>query len=132
MCTFLEMLHKSVTKINNGANNSSGKTPKLGRKARFKALLLDKSFEQENPKKFSLNLLVLLFLILINIPWPDPWDPTRYGSGSTLGLDHDREPDLTLARYFFILLIQLIQGSGFRRHNYKSTLSYGSGFTTQR
>ena len=27
------------------------KTQKLGRKARFKALLLDKSFEQENPKK---------------------------------------------------------------------------------
>ena len=26
------------------------KTQKLGRKARFKALLLDKNFEQENPK----------------------------------------------------------------------------------
>ena len=29
------------------------KTQKLGRKARFKALLLDKSFEQENPKKLA-------------------------------------------------------------------------------
>ena len=29
------------------------KKQKLGRKARFKALLLDKSFEQENPKKFE-------------------------------------------------------------------------------
>ena len=29
------------------------KTQKLGRKARFKALLLDKSFEQENPKKLE-------------------------------------------------------------------------------
>ena len=29
------------------------KTQKLGRKERFKALLLDKRFEQENPKKFG-------------------------------------------------------------------------------
>ena len=29
------------------------KTQKLGRKAKFKALLLDKSFEQENPKKLE-------------------------------------------------------------------------------
>ena len=29
------------------------KVQKLGRKARFKALLLDKSFEQENPKKLE-------------------------------------------------------------------------------
>ena len=29
------------------------KTQKLGRKARFKALLLDKNFEQENPKKLE-------------------------------------------------------------------------------
>ena len=29
------------------------KTQKLGRKARFQALLLDKSFEQENPKKLE-------------------------------------------------------------------------------
>ena len=32
---------------------SEVKTQKLGRKARFKALLLDKSFEQENPKKLE-------------------------------------------------------------------------------
>ena len=44
---------KSVSRTNPGVNNSSGKTPKLGRKARFKALLLDKSFEQENPKKLE-------------------------------------------------------------------------------
>ena len=29
------------------------KNQKLGRKARFKALLLDKNFEQENPKKLE-------------------------------------------------------------------------------
>ena len=29
------------------------KTQKLGRKARFKALLLDKNFEKENPKKLE-------------------------------------------------------------------------------
>ena len=35
-------------------NAPSGvKTQKLGRKASFKALLLDKNFEQENPKKLS-------------------------------------------------------------------------------
>ena len=37
-------------------NNSSTpevKTQKLGRKARFQALLLDKNFEQENPKKLE-------------------------------------------------------------------------------
>ena len=32
---------------------SEVKTQKLGRKARFKALLLDKNFEQENPKKLE-------------------------------------------------------------------------------
>tara|TARA_B100001123_G_C15248087_1_gene1001723 strand:- start:711 stop:1208 length:498 start_codon:yes stop_codon:yes gene_type:complete len=32
---------------------SAAKTQKLGRKARFKALLLDKNFEQENPTKFE-------------------------------------------------------------------------------
>ena len=32
---------------------SEPKTQKLGRKARFKALLLDKNFEQENPKKLE-------------------------------------------------------------------------------
>ena len=45
---------KSTQKINNSENNSTSisenKTQKLGRKARFKALLLDKNFEQENPK----------------------------------------------------------------------------------
>jgi len=39
----------------NTVNNSTPevKTQKLGRKARFKALLLDKNFEQENPKKLE-------------------------------------------------------------------------------
>ena len=36
-----------------GNVKSEVKTQKLGRKARFKALLLDKSFEQENPKKLE-------------------------------------------------------------------------------
>ena len=45
---------KSVLKTNTENNNSSEtKTQKLGRKARFKALLLDKNFEQENPKKLE-------------------------------------------------------------------------------
>ena len=45
---------KSVLKTNAENNNSSEtKTQKLGRKARFKALLLDKDFEQENPKKLE-------------------------------------------------------------------------------
>ena len=34
-------------------NTPEVKTPRLGRKARFKALLLDKNFEQENPKKLE-------------------------------------------------------------------------------
>ena len=34
-------------------NTPEVKTQKLGRKARFKALLLDKNFEQENPKKLK-------------------------------------------------------------------------------
>jgi len=34
-------------------NSPETKTQKLGRKARFKALLLDKNFEQENPKKLE-------------------------------------------------------------------------------
>ena len=43
---------KSVVRANNEniSNTSENKNQKLGRKARFKALLLDKSFEQENPK----------------------------------------------------------------------------------
>ena len=48
---------KSTLKINaeNTGNiiKSEVKTQKLGRKARFRALLLDKSFEQENPKKLE-------------------------------------------------------------------------------
>ena len=45
---------KTTTKIhveNNRANEN--KKQKLGRKARFKALLLDKNFEPENPKKLE-------------------------------------------------------------------------------
>jgi GcrA cell cycle regulator len=34
-------------------NSTEVKTPRLGRKAKFRALLLDKDFEQENPKKLE-------------------------------------------------------------------------------
>ena len=48
---------KSTPKVNtvNTESNikSEVKTQKLGRKARFRALLLDKSFEQEKPKKLE-------------------------------------------------------------------------------
>ena len=45
---------KSSTKINSENNkNPELKTQKLGRKAKFKALLLDKNFEPENPKKLE-------------------------------------------------------------------------------
>ena len=45
---------KSETNANKQTNNfPKAKTQKLGRKARFKALLLDKNFEQENPKKLE-------------------------------------------------------------------------------
>jgi len=45
---------KSAPKINTESNvGPELKGQKLGRKARFKALLLDKSFEQENPKKLE-------------------------------------------------------------------------------
>ena len=45
---------KIKSKVNREHNAPSEvKTQKLGRKARFKALLLDKNFEQENPKKFE-------------------------------------------------------------------------------
>jgi|TARA_B100001179_G_scaffold200158_1_gene160508 GcrA cell cycle regulator len=45
---------KTNPKTNNTNNNPTGaKTQKLGRKAKFKALLLDKNFEQENPKKLE-------------------------------------------------------------------------------
>ena len=45
---------KPKSKINTeNSNTSEIKHQKLGRKARFKALLLDKNFEQENPKKLE-------------------------------------------------------------------------------
>ena len=44
---------KSTHKVNTENNNAPAKAQKLGRKARFKALLLDKNFEQENPKKLE-------------------------------------------------------------------------------
>ena len=45
---------KSADTTNTKKNNPVEiKTQKLGRKARFKALLLDKNFEQENPKKLE-------------------------------------------------------------------------------
>ena len=44
---------KSKLKTNIEASNDNKKTQKLGRKAKFKALLLDKNFEQENPKKLE-------------------------------------------------------------------------------
>ena len=45
---------KSTLKVNKENNvRPEAKTQKLGRKARFKALLLDKSFEPENPKKLE-------------------------------------------------------------------------------
>ena len=45
---------KPSIKVNAENNNTQGvKTQKLGRKAKFKALLLDKNFEQENPKKLE-------------------------------------------------------------------------------
>ncbi len=45
---------KSETNANKQINNfPKAKTQKLGRKARFKALLLDKNFEQENPIKLE-------------------------------------------------------------------------------
>ena len=45
---------KPSVKVNAENNNTQEfKTQKLGRKAKFKALLLDKNFEQENPKKLE-------------------------------------------------------------------------------
>ena len=46
---------RSDSNIDNKKNSDTPeiKTQKLGRKARFKALLLDKNFEQENPSKFE-------------------------------------------------------------------------------
>ena len=44
---------KSSPKTNTENNRSEVKPQKLGRKARFRALLLDKNSEQENPKKLE-------------------------------------------------------------------------------
>jgi len=45
---------KTTSKTHSKKDDSTDiKTQKLGRKARFKALLLDKNFEQENPKKLE-------------------------------------------------------------------------------
>ena len=45
---------KPSVKVNAENNNTQKfKTQKLGKKAKFKALLLDKNFEQENPKKLE-------------------------------------------------------------------------------
>ena len=45
---------KSAPKINTEKDNAlEAKNQKLGRKARFKALLLDKNFEPENPTKLE-------------------------------------------------------------------------------
>ena len=44
---------KSTHKVNTENNNPPTKAQKLGKKARFKALLLDKNFEPENPKKLE-------------------------------------------------------------------------------
>ena len=41
------------TQTKNSNKVVEAKTQKLGRKARFKALLLDKNFEQENPKQLE-------------------------------------------------------------------------------
>ena len=44
---------KTEVKVNKQASNpTENKTQKLGRRSRFKALLLDKNFEKENPIKF--------------------------------------------------------------------------------
>ena len=44
---------KSSAKVNTENIKSEVKTQKLGKKARFRALLLDKNFEPENPKKLE-------------------------------------------------------------------------------
>ena len=48
-----KLVHKVNTENIENNIKSEVKIQKLGRKARFKALLLDKSFEQENPKKLE-------------------------------------------------------------------------------
>ena len=45
---------KTTQKINlENNNNTENKTQKISRKARFRALLLDKNFEKENPKSLE-------------------------------------------------------------------------------
>ena len=44
---------RPIQKENTENNNVESKPQKLGRKARFKALLLDKNFEAENPTKLE-------------------------------------------------------------------------------
>ena len=44
---------RSIQKGNTENNNVESKPQKLGRKARFKALLLDKNFEAESPTKLE-------------------------------------------------------------------------------
>jgi len=44
---------KTKTALTKNSKNNEVKTEKLGRKAKFKALLLDKSFEKENPKQLE-------------------------------------------------------------------------------
>ena len=69
---------KHRSKINTEKNNSENKTQKLGRKARFKALLLDKNFEPENPKKIE-------DLTDKTCRWPigHPYEETFYFCGRT-------------------------------------------------
>ena len=57
-CLSLKIIIVKVKKIKAKANRDSNipsevKTQKLGRKARFKALLLDKNFEAESPTKLE-------------------------------------------------------------------------------
>ena len=44
---------KTTHKASKVNNNTESRPQKLSKKARFKALLLDKNFEQENPKKLE-------------------------------------------------------------------------------
>jgi len=44
---------KKTTQKISGSENNEPKTEKLSKKAKFKALLLDKNFEQENPKSLE-------------------------------------------------------------------------------
>jgi len=46
---------KITSKVNteNNVQTENKSSPKIGRKAKFKALLLDKNFEEENPKKLE-------------------------------------------------------------------------------